>query len=51
MMANFIIMIMYFITGWFVIDATKLIILIFLGDFVSIAIAADNARAAQYPMK
>lgn len=45
------IMVLYFATGLFVIDATKMIFLLFLVDFVTVAIAGDNARPSKYPEK
>lgn len=45
------IMVLYFATGLFIIDATKMILLLFLVDFVTVAIAGDNARPARHPEK
>jgi len=43
------VLIMYFITGVFVIDATKVVILLFLVDFVLVAISSDRARPSKHP--
>lgn len=40
---------MFFILGFFIIDAPKMLILLFLMDFVAIALATDNVRPSKGP--
>jgi hypothetical protein len=44
-----LVMIMYFASGVFIIDATKIIIMLFLVDFVLLTIASDNAKPSKLP--
>jgi magnesium-transporting ATPase (P-type) len=44
-----IVIVMFFILGEFIIDTTKLVILLFFIDFVLVAISTDNARPSHHP--
>jgi len=50
-LAATMIMILYFVIGLFIMDATKMVILLFLVDFVTVSIASDNAKPSRYPEK
>lgn len=43
------VLIMYYATGVFVVDATKIVILLFLVDFVLVAISTDRVKPSRHP--
>ncbi|MDR0305286.1 MAG: plasma-membrane proton-efflux P-type ATPase [Chitinispirillales bacterium] len=49
MMKTIFVVLLYLITGKFVITATAMLIIMFMTDFVKISLATDNARGALLP--